>query len=304
MLVRFSTSSLRLFLVAALATYTACGPRICSAQTTLEASLPRWSVPADIDQTMPPVRTDIECPLPELVRGASNRVQELVANLHHFSARERIEHVEIGKKGNLRRAEKTVFNYVAQINLTGSGSPSVEEYRTSEGLDGDENTHGKMIDTGTAAFALILHPFYVGDFDMSCEGAVEVNSRSAWQLRFRQNPNRSNLFHVYRVGNAYYPAKLKGRAWIAADNYEVLRLTTDLLESMEQIRLHREHTDIEYGSVEFKNQTVRLWLPKSAELYMDYRGHRYRRRHKFSDFQLFSVETGEKVKGLKADGKN
>lgn len=109
---------------------------------------------------------------------------------------------------------------------------------------------------------------------MSCEGLADVKSRAAWQLHFSQYLNRSNLFHVYRVDNTYYPVKLKGRDWIAADNYEVLRLQTDLLEPVGQIRLLREHTDIQYGPVELQKPNVRLWLPQSADLYMDYRGHR------------------------------
>jgi hypothetical protein len=93
------------------------------------------------------------------------------------------------------------------------------------------------------------------------------------------------------------------RAWIAVDNYEVLRLQTDLIEPIGQIRLLREHSDIHYGAVEFRKQNVRLWLPQSADLYMDFRGHRYQRRHNFSNFQLFRVETGQTVGELKAKEK-
>jgi hypothetical protein len=290
----FSTLALKHVLVAALVTH-AVG---YGAEPTSGAASPNWVVPTDIDQAVPPVSTEIACPLPQLLHGVSERVQELVANLHQFSARERIEHVEIGRKGNPRRARKTNFNYVAQINQAASGSPSVEEYRTS--ATATDTAERQMADTGTAAFALIFHPYYIEDFVMSCEGLADVKSRAAWQLHFAQRPNRGNLFHVYRVGNNYYPVKLKGRAWIAADNYEVLRLETDLLEPIGQIRLQREHSDIQYGPVEFRKQNVRLWLPQIAELYMDYRGHRYQRRHTFSNFQLFKVETGEEIKGPKA----
>jgi hypothetical protein len=134
---------------------------------------------------------------------------------------------------------------------------------------------------------------------MSCEGLTEIKSRPAWQLHFTQLPNRNNLFHVYRLDNNYYPVKLKGRAWIAADNYEVLRLQTDLLEPLTRIRLQREHSDIQYGPVEFRKQNIRLWLPQIAEVFMDFHGHRYQRRHTFTNFQLFSVETGEEIKAKK-----
>jgi hypothetical protein len=273
---------------------------VWGAQAASAVSLSAWAAPADVDQTIPEVRTDIACPLPLLLQGASARVQELVANLHQFSAREQIEHIEIRKNGSLRRARKSTFNYVAQINQV-SGSPSVEEFRVS--ANRLETAPGEMIDTGTAAFALIFHLSLIEHFVMSCEGLADVRSRAAWQLRFSQRPNQKNLFHVYRVGNNYYPAKLKGRAWIAVDNYEVLRLQTDLIEPIGQIRLLREHSDIHYGAVEFRKQNVRLWLPQSADLYMDFRGHRYQRRHNFSNFQLFSVETGQTVGELKAKEK-
>jgi len=272
---------------------------LCGAQAPA-ASLSHWAAPVDIDHSVPAVRTDIVCPMPLLLQEVSERVQELVANVHQFSAREHIEHVEIRKNGNPRRTRKNTFNYVAQINQV-SGSPSVEEYRIS--ARPIETAAGEMIDTGTAAFALIFHPYFIRDFAMSCEGLADMQSRVAWQLHFAQNPSRSNLFHVYRVGKTYYPAKLKGRAWIAADNYEVLRLQTDLLEPIGEIHLQREHSDTRYGPVEFPKQNVRLWLPQSTALYMDYRGRRYQRRHNFSDFQLFSVETGEEVKGPKTIGK-
>ena len=297
----FSTLALRHVLVAALVTYAVGGSPTYGAPATPGAVLPKWEVPADIDQAMPPVVTEIPCPLPQLLQGVSERVQELVVKLTSVQRQERIEHIEISRKGNPRRARKTNFTYVAQINQSASGSPSVEEYRTSEAADG--NAHGQLVDTGTAAFALIFHRYYIEDFVMSCEGLVDVKSRAAWQLHFAQRPNRGNFFHVYRVGANYYPVKLKGRAWIAADNYEVLRLETDLLEPIAQIRLQREHSDIQYGPVEFRKQNVRLWLPQIAELYMDYRGHRYQRRHTFSNFQLFRVETGEEIKGPKAGRK-
>lgn len=290
----FNTFTLRL-LGAVLITHLGFASSIPVAQVPAGRAMP-FSVPVDIDQTIPLVRTDVACSLPQLLRGVSTRVQELITNVHRFSARERIEHTEISKKGNPHRPRKTSFNYVAQINQTSLGSPSVEEFRTNT-IEGDGPEAG-VVDTGTAMFALIFHQFYIEDFDMRCEGLTEVNSRPAWQLHFSQRPNRSNLFHVYRMGTNYYPVKLKGRAWIAVDNYEVLRLQTDLLEPVTQIHLQREHSDIQYSPVEFRKQHVRLWLPQTAEVFMDYHGHRYQRRHTFTNFRLFSVETGEEIKGL------
>jgi hypothetical protein len=48
--------------------------------------------------------------------------------------------------------------------------------------------------------------------------------------------------------------------------------------------------------VEFPKRHLQLWLPESASLYIGYRGRRYERVHKFSQFQLFWVDSEQAVK--------
>jgi hypothetical protein len=258
--------------------------------------LPPSLAPPDVDEFVPPARTDVPCPLPKLLQEASRQVEELAANLQRFSAREQIEHLEVPKRGHLRTMTKNTFNYVAQINQL-AGAPSVEEFRS--GTRPEVTADTAVYDTGSAAFALIFHPSYIGDFAMTCEGLAQLGARPAWQVHFAQRPDRPNQFHVLRRNDGSFPLSLKGRAWIAADSYEVLRLETDLLEPLRKLRLQREHMAIEYGPVDFRKGTVRLWLPQLTDLYIDYGGHRYQRRHKFSNFELFWVESAEVVKGPK-----
>jgi hypothetical protein len=100
----------------------------------------------------------------------------------------------------------------------------------------------------------------------------------------------SKAFQALRIGGSLYLPRLKGRAWIAPDNYAVLRIETDLVSPIPQIDLQMEHLVIIYAPVEFQKGHVRLWLPASVSLYLTYRGHRYERVHNFSQFQLFSVQ--------------
>jgi hypothetical protein len=88
---------------------------------------------------------------------------------------------------------------------------------------------------------------------------------------------------------------LRGRAWILADSYQVARLETDLEDPVPQIRLRLQHEDIQYAPVHFSQSQVEMWLPSSADLYMDFVGHRFYRRESFTDFQLFSVSTHQVI---------
>jgi hypothetical protein len=255
------------------------------------SDLGSWN-PSDIDAVVPPVRNGVSCPLSQILQQASNRAVDLVENLQRFTATERIEHTEFGKNGKVRRSTDELFNYVAQIEQGPSGAFWVEEYRAAK----KEEQRPPLSDTGTAAFALIFHPQLIGNFDIRCEGATEIQGMPAWQLRFEESPDPKKSFHEIRIDNSVYQLRFKGRAWISANSYEVLHLQTDLVAPIAKINLQVEHMDILYAPVDFEKHKFRLWLPQSASMHIDYHGHRYQRVHSFSHFQLFLVDADQKVK--------
>src|SRR6266850_1983054 len=92
-----------------------------------------------------------------------------------------------------------------------------------------------------------------------------------------------------------YSVPLKGRAWISADNFQIVRLETDLVASLPQIRLEADHAAIEYGPVHFQSRNLDMWLPQIAEVFYDWRGRRTHRRHSFKNYLLFSVDDKERI---------
>jgi hypothetical protein len=250
-----------------------------------------WS-PPDIDASVPPVKSGIACPLGLILQETAKRQDEFVENLQRFTADDHIEQIDLGKDGKQHRTLKELAQYTAQLELNASGTYRVEEYRSTKGA----SVPPPLVDTGTAAFALIFQPRQVEHFDIRCEGQTDTDGVPAWQLRFEESPDANESFHSMRVNGQVYYLKLKGRAWIAADGYQVLRLQTDLIAPIPEIELQVEHLDIAYAPVEFRKLKLQLWLPKQASLYIGYHGHRYERVHSFSAFQLFNVETQESVK--------
>jgi hypothetical protein len=150
---------------------------------------------------------------------------------------------------------------------------------------------------------LIFHPYNAGNFEMTCEGLTRWNGGLAWQVHFRQRPEKPNTIRAYRLGadGPSYPVALKGRAWILADSFQVARLETDLVAPMPQIRLVADHTAIEYGPVKFRNRNVEMWLPQSAEVFYDWRGRRIHRRHTFSNYLLFAVDDKQRISAPKLE---
>lgn len=250
-----------------------------------------WA-PADIDRVSPPASPGPPCATEEVLDKASARVRDLVLNMQRFSATEEVTFEEVDRRGVLRESKKASFSYVADIHEAAPQQLMVEEYR--DDTVEVKKFPSRLATRGTAAFALILHPTYVKDFEVRCEGLSQWQGRRAWRLHLSQA--RGNNFRYYTVGHRTYAVMLKARAWIDAETFDVLRLETDLREPIPQIPLLMEHVIVEYAMVEFPQRNLQLWLPREADIYMDCLGRRYRHRHSFSHFQLFWVETEQTVK--------
>jgi len=247
--------------------------------------------PPDIDAAVPPVINGA-CPLTKILKETSNRTLDLIESLQRFSANERIEQIDIDKNGKRRNFTAKEMNYLVQIERNSYGYPSVQEYRS--GNTSPQRT--SVMDSGTAAFALIFHPAHVENFAFHCEGLTELQGSAAWQVHFEESADPNKAFTAIHVGGSVYLPKFKGRAWITTSGYDVLRIETDLVAPIPNINLQREHQVINYAPVDFPKRHVRLWLPESTSLYIAYRGRRYERVHRFSQFQVFSVDSAEAVK--------
>jgi len=256
-------------------------------------------MPPDVDENVPPVESGATCAVDEVLEAAGKRVQEFVGDVDRFTATESITHETINKWGLASAPEKFKFDYVVSIREVSPKLFDVEEYRpraySSEKFpDGVERL-------GLPTLMLIFHPYYAANFEMVCEGLARWNGRSAWQIHFRQRSDRPNTIREYRISGASYPAALKGRAWIAADTFQIVRLETDLVAPMPQIRLVADHASVEYGPVNFRARNVDLWLPQHAEFYYDWLGHRGHRVHRFQNYFLFSVTDKERISAPKME---
>jgi tetratricopeptide (TPR) repeat protein len=256
-------------------------------------SMKSWKPPG-IDDVKPALAPGVMCPSAKVMEESGKSVQELVQDVARFAAVEDLFHQSLDQFGIPVRTETRKYNYVASISQPQPGFLTVDEYRADKlTLTGYPD---QIASTGFAALALVFHPDMRDNFDMSCEGLGDWHGQATWLVHFRQRDDRPNRMHSYKVGNQMHPVPLKGRAWITADKFQIVRMEAEMVNPMPEIRLLSEHQAVEYGPVPFLKKNTSLWLPKSAELYFDFRKHRYYRRHSFDHYMLYSVDTEEKRK--------
>jgi tetratricopeptide (TPR) repeat protein len=253
-------------------------------------------LPVNVDDALPAVEPGVSCSLEEVLKNASAHVKELPALVDRYTATEVLHHENVSNAGYADHVEELSFNYLASIreikNKFGEFL-DVQEYRN--GSTGDDMFPDKMASTGLPSIVLIFHPWLITDFDVKCEGLSRVHTGFAWQVYFSQKKDKDSRIRQYRMGGHVYPIALKGRAWIDPNTFQVLRLETDLREPRPDLRLNTEHLVMEYGPVHFKSRREVLWLPSSADYYAIFRGHRFHRRHSFTNYVLFSIDDKQKI---------
>lgn len=231
------------------------------------------------------------CAVEKVIPGASKEVRGFVENVNRISATEVVEHERLNKDGLVIEQRHHKFNYVAEIQETRPGILNMDEYR--DGSPGQSGFPGELSTVGITSLVLIFHPYHLKEFTMSCE-AENWQGRPAWKVLFEQRPDQPARMSALRVGDAIYSIFLKGTAWIDQQNYQIVHLETDILKPVPAVRLTTEHQVLDYGPVQFEQKKLKLWLPLEAEIYLDVNGKRFRHRHTYSDYRVFSVDLGLK----------
>jgi tetratricopeptide (TPR) repeat protein len=255
-----------------------------------------WQPPG-IDEAKPSVAAGVACPAEQVLAKSGDRVEELVNDVGRFAAIEDLLHERLDNQGNPVTRETRKFDYAAYISQPRTGVLLVDEFRTERyGID---NLPDQIATSGFPALALVFHPSMQADYEISCEGLGDWHGQATWLMHFRAREDRPSHIQDYVVGTHVYPIRLKGRAWITADKFQIVRIESELISPLKGIGFLAEHQIAEYGPVMFEKKNVQLWLPKTAEVYLDFHRHRYYRRHSFDKYMLFSVDSTDKVKDAK-----
>jgi len=250
-------------------------------------------IPPDVDQEKLVLDSGASCQLDEVLQATGDRVKELVENVDRFTATEKVDHSSLSPLGLEISREMRKFDYMVEIRPFGTHDLDVQEYRN--GSVSAQQFPGHIGTIGLPTLALVFHPYYQDKYEFACEGRGAWRGKPAWMIHFQQRTDRKSAMLIYRVGGKSFAVGLKGRAWIDAASSQILAIETDTMRPVPEIRLVRDHQLIEYGPVDFRNDTMHLWLPKSADWYSSLSGQRYHRRHTFTQFLLFSVDDSQKI---------
>jgi len=246
-----------------------------------------------VDAPVPGISATPPCPLPDILKQAGERAQELIANLRDFDAHERIRYAQTDDLGIPEMSIDAKFDYLVDF---GEKADALKVHETRTPLAGSDDAHvSEIADRGLPVLALIFNPNLQSDYEMRCEGFAQWNDQPAWVVYFRQSKEKRPRTFGIRTEHQTLQVSLKGRAWIAPDSGQVMHLETNLVQGLATIGLQENAVSVDYAPVKFQSRDVVIWLPQSATAYSDYGKRRMIIGHTFSDFQLFSVQTQQVI---------
>jgi hypothetical protein len=236
------------------------------------------------------------CSLDDVLPNVSANAREFVDNVNRITATEILKLERRRGNGKLEDTLHIKANYVANLQLVDSRHLFVDEYR-----DDRANQSGFMKAVGSTSLVLVFHPIHLDEFDITCKGLSIWHGSPTYLLNFQQRPDRPNNMSEFRTPKGTYAINLKGSAWVDATTFQVVHLETDLLNPISDLFLDFEHQSLDYGPVVFAARNVSLWLPKSVEITVHLHSKQFNARHSYSNYQLFVIDTGQKIGKPKDD---
>ncbi len=253
-----------------------------------------WT-PPDLDSAVHEFAAEVNCKTEQILDGALDRMKSELVDFEKFTATEHVEHQQIDRYGWPGPVKTRDFFYIVLIYPLGKNSFYLEESRT--GGNDLSNFPSSLATIGLNSLGVsVLQPYYRDHFAYSCEGLTNLRGQAAWQVRFEEKSESTGAgVRQWRKDGKIYELPIKGRIWVSSASYAVLRVETELRNPIAGLELTKDHLFVDYGPVQFASGNEQLWLPWSADMYMELHGKRFHHRHFLSDYMLFGVDTTHKI---------
>lgn len=184
------------------------------------------------------------------------------------------------------------------LMLTDPQNPQrIMEYRT------DLQGHARSAQPGTAGFletsGFASLPLLFGAQDQQLSdfrdlGSQSVHGRNCEVICFAQHVVPSAALSRWSIGRGTVPVLLQGVGWIDAASGQIVEIRTDLLAPQPGVGLRRATTIATFEPIQFRNAAGTVWLPSEVTVTVDLDNHTFVNRHRYSDYQRFTVSTGGK----------
>jgi hypothetical protein len=202
----------------------------------------------------------------------------------------------VGKNGKPMYREESVFEYQMQANSR-SGSLKLVESRDARKEAFRDPSKTLLITNGFASMLLVLHQDFEPSFVFTPVSEEVVDGRTLVKIHFKPVPGASSPAAI-QLRSRNYPLPLTGDLWLDSESGAVVKLTSRLDTSLDDLGLHDLRSEIHYSIVSFHDPEESYWMPSSAVIDVQTPKQHWRNVHRFTDYRRFratiQVQFGER----------
>jgi hypothetical protein len=82
---------------------------------------------------------------------------------------------------------------------------------------------------------------------------------------------------------------VQGIAWVDKNNFQIVRMRTDLLAPRLDIKWDEQTTEVTFSEVPLLDVPYPLWLPNDVKVNMTFNGHNFRNEHHYTHYRRYRV---------------
>ena len=241
--------------------------------------------------------------LPAILEAVGKSVAELFADLPNICSIEDVHQERLTRKGKIVSAQEYKYRYLLAAPDKRWGL-SIDEYRAD--MLGHEtpqlrDSDSYMLTSRFVSAPLVFHPAYQSGSTFRLLGRQKLKGRNTFVVAYAQQPAKARIYGSFQQGKNVSVTYSQGMAWIDSENYQIVRLTTDLLRPAPLLRLNKVTTEIGFSEVQFKKMPRKFWLPDNVMVTIDWNGRILRNKHAYSDFLVSNVDSSQRI-GKPKDG--
>jgi len=243
--------------------------------------------------------------LSTILEKTGKQVDEFLANIVDVTAHEVIKEEKLGQQG--RRASSFEIEDSYLILRRGTAMLGVlDEYRMDSNGNRQEETglnNGYFVTSGFALNQDYFSTTLQEESKFRYLGEQKMGSRDTYVVAFAQKPGEATItvgmeVHQGQRVNVRVSMLVQGIAWVDKNNFQIIRMRTDLLAPRAEIGLDWETTIVTFGEVQLSDVVTPLWLPSDVQVdahfafpseQIGYKELNFRNEHRYSDYKSYRV---------------
>ncbi len=231
--------------------------------------------------------------LDSLLVKVGERVDAFLLNFPNTASKENVLLERLRANGKVESSLRQSFEYLVQVDPDRAGI-GFEEARVDQPA-----RRAKLSDYcltyGYTGTPILFHPRQQPGSIFRYLGRQSAEPR-AHVIAFAQKPDAGNAIGTFRIGaTKSTPMLYQGLIWVDPQDYQIVRMLTDLLAPRSDILLFGHTTDLTFREVHFSSIGRAFWLPDRVKVTIRWKGKVYRNFHRYSDYRLFTVRSFDKV---------